>query len=49
MKAICVIPGKPNSVGVLLEPMSVAEKGIIQAYEIQGTPSRSMLRLQPMR
>src|ERR671934_945955 len=58
MKAIAVLPGKPDSVhlaeyyvedeefvvkiprglrevGVLLEPMTVAQKGITQAYEIQ--------------
>jgi threonine dehydrogenase-like Zn-dependent dehydrogenase len=45
VKAIAVIPGQPDSVhlaelpkpdvGVLLEPMSVVEKGVAQAQEIQ--------------
>ncbi|MDZ4770229.1 MAG: glucose 1-dehydrogenase [Chloroflexota bacterium] len=29
------VPGELKDVGVLLEPMSIIEKGIIQAYEIQ--------------
>lgn len=32
---IVKVPGSCKNVGVLMEPMSVAQKGIVQAYEIQ--------------